>query len=266
MGKAKKSLKEKAPTKKLGQAAQLLLLVKRSFMAIGATALFTIILMSIMMVNTVARIEQYDISQALNQYRTESRRLTNDIQAYAVTGDITYLNDYSEKVDAQLREQALELLYSKDLTEAELQILDTIKEKVASLDELEETIITLVLSNQPEQAQKIVFGAEYIKTADEINSNTDAVITQIESRIEAKVNGLRTIQIFCSCMEVSSIFFITLEFIRVIGFANVQLLQPVKKVSEQMVALARGDFEETLRLLCRAPWWQHRIWARLQNA
>lgn len=70
--------------------------------------MFTIVLMSVMMINTVARIDQHEISKALNQYRTESRRLTNDIQAYAVTGNSQFLTGYNEKIDSQKREQAIE--------------------------------------------------------------------------------------------------------------------------------------------------------------
>lgn len=232
----------------LGQAAQLVLLVKRSFMAIGATALFTIMLMAVMLINTVSRIDQHEISKALNQYRTESRSLTNDIQAYSVTGDTNYLADYNEKIKEQKREQAIELLHTKKLTEAEWQILNGIIDNVKQLEEVEQQIIRYVQNNQLELAQNIAFDSDYVRMAEAVTADTDEIIAQIEKRIEAKVNGLRSVQIFSSVMEVSSIFFVTLEFIRVIGFANVQLLQPIKKVSAQMIALANGDFDEPLEL------------------
>ncbi len=248
MGKEKNPQSEKTQKKPMGQAAHLLLLVKRSFMAIGATALFTIVLMSVMMINTVARIDQHEISKALNQYRTESRRLTNDIQAYAVTGNSQFLTGYNEKIDSQKREQAIEFLHTKDLKAEEWQELDIIIEKVKKLEEIEQKVINCVQNNQLQWAQKIAFGSEYMNTVEDVSRSTDVVIAQIESRIEAKVKGLRVVQIFSSVMEVSSIFFVTLEFIRVIGFANVQLLQPVKKVSAQMIALAHGNFDEPLEL------------------
>lgn len=248
MGKASKLSKEKAQKSVVGQAAQLLLLVKRSFMAIGATALFTILLMSVMMINTVARIDQHEISKALNEYRTESRRLTNDIQAYSVTGDVAYLNDYNQKIAEQKREQAIELLHTKKLTETELQALNTIIENVKLLEEVEQQIIKYVQNNQLQEAQSIAFDSDYVDIAEAVTADTDTIISEIETRIESKVKGLRTVQIFCSVMEVSSIFFVTLEFIRVIGFANVQLLQPIKTVSNQMIALANGNFDEPLEL------------------
>ncbi len=248
MGKEKNPQSEKTQKKPMGQAAHLLLLVKRSFMAIGATALFTIVLMSVMMINTVARIDQHEISKALNQYRTESRRLTNDIQAYAVTGNSQFLTGYNEKIDSQKREQAIEFLHTKDLEAEEWQELDIIIEKVKKLEEIEQKVINCVQNNQLQWAQEIAFGSEYMNTVEDVSRSTDVVIAQIESRIEAKVKGLRVVQIFSSVMEVSSIFFVTLEFIRVIGFANVQLLQPVKKVSAQMIALAHGNFDEPLEL------------------
>ena len=147
MGKANKLLKEKARKPVLGQAAQLVLLVKRSFMAIGTTALVTIVLMSVMMINTIARIDQHEISKALNQYRTESRKLTNDIQAYAVTGNNSYLTDYNEKIAAGKREQAIEMLHSKNLEEDEWNALNVVLEKVAKLEELEQMIIKYVFQN-----------------------------------------------------------------------------------------------------------------------
>lgn len=248
MRKQKKQGKEKVKKATIGQAAQLLLLVKRSFMAIGATALVTIVLMSVMMINTVARIDQHEISKALNSYRTESRRMTNDIQAYAVTGDETYLNDYNAKLKEQKREQAIELLHTKKLTESEWQILNVIIDNVSQLEEAEQEIISFVQKGNMELARNIAFDSDYVKMAEAVTADIDEIIVKIEERVEKKVDGLRIVQICCSTLEVSSIFFVTLEFIRVIGFANVQLLQPIKKVSAQMIALAGGNFEEPLEL------------------
>ena len=248
MKKLKKQGKEKVKNTTTGQAALLRLLVKRSFMAIGATALVTIVLMSVMMINTIARIDQHEISKALNEYRTESRRMTNDIQAYAVTGDEAYLADYNAKLKEQKREQAIELLHTKELTESEWQILNRIIETVAQMEETEKQIISCVKAGQLELARYLAFDFEYIKTAEAVTADIDEIISEIEERIEKKVNGLRVVQITCSTLEVSSIFFVTLEFIKVIGFANVQLLQPIKKVSAQMIALAGGNFEEPLEL------------------
>ena len=234
--------------KKMGQAAHLLMLVKRSLMAIGATIVFTLALMIIMLVNTTARLDQYDIADALNTYRTESRRLTSEIQAYSVTGNGFYYAEYLRIREEKVRENAIDVLRTKNIRPEEWELLNQIIEKSSKLTELEKQIISHAQKKELEQAQAIAFGLDYLDCLDEVTELTDAVISQITARTEAKVATLRVIQICCSVMEVSSVFFVVLEFFRVIGFANVELLQPIKKVSEQMVLIADGNFDVPLEL------------------
>ena len=238
----------KKPQKKLAQSAHLRLLVKRSFMAIGALTFFTLVLMIIMLVNTNARLDQLAISNALNEYRNESRRMSSEIQAYAVSGNSRYLSNYNQHLNEGNRDAAIELLHTKNIKDSEWIKLNLIIEKSASLLKTEAQIKNLVTSGQSAEASALAFSEDYLATSNEIFTLTDEIIAEIELRTDNTVKSLRFIQIFSSVMEVSSVFFVILEFIRVIGFANVELLQPVKKVSSQMICLAEGNFDEPLAL------------------
>jgi len=246
MGKQQQPKQPKQPKPRMAQSAHLLLLVKRAFMAIGALALFTIALMIIMLVNTNARLDQLAISEALNTYRNESQRMTSEIQSYAITSNSRYLSNYNQHFNEGNRDAAIELLRTKNIKDSEWVKLNLIIEKSNSLIEKEAKAKNHVLNGQSDLAKDIVFSAEYLSASNEIFTLTDEIIKEINLRTDKTTKTLRVFQIFCSVMEVSSVFFAILEFIRVIGFANVELLQPVKKVSAQMIALADGNFEEPL--------------------
>lgn len=246
MGKQK--TKEKIDKKNLvSQKAQLAHIRKRNMtiLTIGMVLLVLSILASVMV--SASKTQQLTVTMALDQYRLGSKALTTAVQTYSVTGDTQYYDDYMYELNtAQNREKALAILEEEGLEDSEWAMLDKIASLSNGLVPLEEAAMAEVAAGNLEAAQAEVFGQTYCDTVDEINALTDDAITQIQARFENAANICSMMQIVEMVIFTFSFIFIAKQFMKVIGFAQKELLAPIEKVSVEMQHLAQGDFEQVL--------------------
>lgn len=234
---------------KNSQSAKLRQLIRQAFIAVGvgAVLLFGFILFNIWMSRVAAA--QLNTTVALNQYRIGSKTLTYDVQSYAVTGNKEYADAYQKELNEdQNREQAIETLKGCDLTEDEWTSLNEIASMSQNLVPLEEAAIDYAGKGDLAAAQACVFSSEYESTVTRINQQTDDTILRILERKDQRQNALKVMQIIFEFLFACSFVYVIVQLVRMIKFADRELLQPIKKVSGQMEVLAGGDFHTSLDL------------------
>lgn len=244
--------KSKSNHKILGknsQEAQLRNLVKQAFIAVGigivlllGFAVFNLVLSNMQTV-------QLNAALSLDQYRVGSKTLTYEVRSYAVTGEQKYADAYIKELNEDKhREKAREALQKCGLTKQEWASLDEIAGLSEHLVPLEEKAIEAAGKGDLEEAQRQVFSMEYGDAVDQINAQTDETIQSINARKESQQQVLKIVQILLAILLMLSFGYIIWEIIQIIRFATAELLEPIKKVSDQMAALADGDFSEPLDL------------------
>lgn len=246
MGKSKRNHKILG---KNSQEAQMRKLVKQAFIAVGigiflmlGFAVFNLVLSNMQTV-------QLNAALSLDQYRVGSKTLTYEVRSYAVTGEQKYVDAYMKELNEdKRREKAREALQSCSLTSQEWASLDEIASLSENLVPLEENAIAAAGKGDLEEAQRQVFSLEYGDAVDLINTKTDETIQTINTRKENQQKVLKVIQILLAVMLLLSFAYIIWHIVLIIRFATAELLEPIKKVSEQMAALADGDFSEPLDL------------------
>lgn len=235
--------------KEVGQAARLKAIVMQAFIAVG---LGTILLIAFIIFNiAMSKIQtaQVNATTALNQYRIGSKTLTHDVQSFAVTGQRSYYNAYMKELnETQNREKALEVLKKCGITEEEWTSLDSIASLSENLVPLEEEAMTYAENGDLETAMSYVFSVEYSNTVNEINELTDETIETILDRKSQSQDFLSILQYILELFLVGAFIFIIVQIVRVIKFAQKELLNPIQKVSVQMGALAKGEFDTVLDL------------------
>ena len=190
---------------------------------------------------------QIDVILALNQYRLGSKALTYAVQSYAVSGDEQYYNDYMNELNVtKNRDNALEVLEKNGLTEEEWAMLDKIASLSNGLVPLEENAMANVKAGNIEAAQEYVFGKEYEETVRQINDLTDSTIKAIQNRLSEEQSLMTTLQWIDQILFLLIVGLVILQIFIIIKFSKKELLGPIKKVSEQMVFLSKGDFQEEL--------------------
>ena len=191
--------------------------------------------------------KQIDVILALNKYRLGSKALTYAVQSYAVSGDEQYYNDYMNELNViQNRDKAIEILEKNGLTEEEWAMLEKIASLSNGLVPLEENAMANVKAGNIQEAQDYVFGEEYEKTVRQINDLTDSTIEAIQDRLSEEQSSMTVLQWTAQILFLLILGLIVLQIFIIIKFSKKELLRPIKKVSEQMVLLSKGNFKEEL--------------------
>ena len=245
MKKAKKAKKQ--TTKVKSQSAQLKQLsgaTKRS-MIIGIILLIFYSVANLWLSSINA--EQLESTMFLNQYRLGSKKLTSEVQSYAVTGNQQYYDNYMKELNEDKnRDKAIEGLKKNDITDEEWEQLNHIAELSNGLVPLEEEAMEAVQAGDTAKATELVFGASYEEILVEINNTTDSCIFDIQDRISKKQQIISVIMFGSQILFIISFLYIMWTMRAIMAFAAKELLEPIVKVSEQMKLLAQGSFGEKL--------------------
>jgi len=193
--------------------------------------------------------EQLETTMALNQYRLGSKALTSAVQSYAVTANQKYYDAYMRELNEDKnREKAWEILEGNSITSDEWDKLKQIAQMSQGLVPLEERAMEMAGSGDTQGAAQLVFGDEYEASIEQISFLTDEAISQIQKREMKKGNVFRIIQLISELLFLASFFYVIRQMMQTIRFARGELLVPILKASEQMAALAQGNFHTTLDL------------------
>jgi len=249
MGKKKAKEKKVVNNNPASQKVQLANIRKRNMiiLTIGIVLLLFSISASVMV--SVSKTQQLTVTMALDQYRLGSKALTTAVQTYAVTGDQKYYDDYMYELNtAKNRDKALAILEEEGLEDSEWKMLDEIAGMSEGLVPLEEQAMADVAAGNLDAAQAAVFGQQYCNTVEAINTKTENAITTIQARFESAASICSLMQIIEMAIFAFAFIFIAKQFMKVIGFAETELLSPIEKVSVEMKHLAQGDFDQVLDL------------------
>lgn len=234
---------------KNGQAAQMkkLSITMVVTLGIGAILLVLAVVSSLMLAK--AQESELTVTMALNQYRMASKTLMENVQYYAFKGSELYYENYRNELEVDKnRDAALKILKREGITSAEQKILDQIAGLSDGLVPLEEEALDAAKKRNFLGAQLLVFGDEYMATTQEINELTDKVINTIQTRMSKICDTYMIFQYSCIGMFIIAIFSVGVMSLKLYKFSSKELLEPIKKVSEQMMYLSKGDFSKVLDL------------------
>lgn len=228
---------------KNSQAARLkkLILQGLAMMAVGVLLLISFTILG--GVDSSINSQQLEATIALDQYRTASKNLTYRIQSYAVTGKKAHYESYMEELNTERkREEALTVLEICKLTDEEWSKLNQIAALSDELAVVEGEAVDYISQGDLQKAKECVFGESYESSVDEINRLTEEVVEEVRERNSSRQQKIRLFQLIFEALFVVAFVDVIIRFVKTVGFANTQLLQPIKKVSEQMSVLAAGNF------------------------
>ncbi len=230
---------------KNSQELHLRMIVKRSVTALMLGGIMLVISIAINFYTTLVEADRLETTQFLNQYRLGSKTLTYAVQAYSVTGNEQYYNDYMRELNEDRnRDIAWKGLKGNDITDAEWSEMEHIAELSDALVPLEEEAMKAAAAGDHELAISYVFGERYEADIAVINSQTDEAIDRILHRLAGKKNVLVVVQVIVELLFLLSFVYVMRQILASNKFAREELLVPIQKVSDQMVALSGGDFHE----------------------
>ncbi len=228
---------------KNSQSYQLHKIVKQSVIAVIIGAILLLFSIGTNVWMSIVTDEELETTTYLNQYRLGSKALTYAVQAYAVTGEQKYYDDYMKELNEDKnRDIAWAGLENNNITEEEWNSMRHIAELSDGLVPMEEKALELTEQGDKKSATEYVFGAEYGNAIEQINSLTDETIVQIQKRINGEKIRLRIFQFIIEIFYLFSFLYLIVQTIKIVRFSREKLLSPIIKVSEQMIALSEGNF------------------------
>lgn len=231
----------------IGQEARLNQLVKHIFLVVVTAVTGLVILMGVNIFVGKGYEQQITVTNALNQYRLGSKELTYAVQSYAVSGNKTYYDNYMRELnETKNRDKAIEILKKYKLEDSEWNMFDRISGLSEGLVPLETEAMEMVMAGNLEGAVDAVFSEEYEDTVAQINSVTTEAIHTIQERMTKEQSILSIIQYSAEAIFIVMVVVVLWNILIIIRFAKEELLLPIKKTSEQMVALAKGNFQQEI--------------------
>lgn len=231
----------------MGQEERLNKLVKKNIVIAIITVIGLIFLMVINVMVVKSYNRQIEVTNALNQYRLGSKELTYAIQSYAVSGDKIYYDNYMKELnETKTREKALAILEECGLETSEWNMLNQIANLSDSLIPLEDAAMQSVSAGNLDAAVASVFSQEYENTVIEINESTSATIETIQNRMTDEQKILSILQYLSEGVFIIMTGIVLWNVLVIVRFSKAELLIPIKKTCDQMISLAKGDFQSKL--------------------
>ncbi|MCI9492411.1 MAG: methyl-accepting chemotaxis protein [Lachnospiraceae bacterium] len=235
---------------KNSQSFQLKKIIKQSVAAVVVGAV--LLLLSIGTNVWMSRVtdEELETTTYLNQYRIGSKNLTHAVQAYAATGQQEYYDRYMKELNEDKnRDIAWAGLEKNYITKEEWEKMNQIADFSNGLVPIEEEALALAGEGDIQTAIENVFGEEYANTTQQITTLTDEAISEIQARVSASKAKLKMFQAIVELMYALSFAYLILQIVKIVRFSRKELLEPIIKVSDQMLILAGGNFHTEFDLM-----------------
>lgn len=225
------------------QELHLKTIVQKSIIALATGGFLLVVLIATNFYVSFMEDDRLETTRFLNQYRLGSKALTSAVQAYAVTGDTKYYDDYLEELNVNKRRDiAWAGLEKNNVTDGEWDDMRYIAELSEKLMPLEQAAMQAVAAGDLDAAATFVYGEEYEKDVEIIDKKTNDIINRIQDRLDSKKSTLMVVQLVVEALFLLSFLYVMRQIITSIRFSREELLVPITKVSHQMVALSEGNF------------------------
>ena len=186
--------------------------------------------------------DRFNLTYNANRFMNGSAYLTNEVRAYAATGNQVHYDNYWNEINVlKNRDEGVAALQEIGITAGEQAMIEAMSALSNQLVPLEENAMEDVQAGRMSDAVSYVYGDEYTQAITEINSLKEQFLVQLDTRTKARVDELT--------MEVTIINLINLLAIVVAGMMQVlimlftkrRILQPVIEVRDQMGEISQGN-------------------------
>ena len=190
---------------------------------------------------------QLENTMYLTQFCTGSENLTSAVQAFAVTADEKYYQEYMDELEVvKNRDIALEGLKKNGLKDSEWDMINNISNLSNELVPLETSAMDSARAGDTKTAMDYVFGDEYEDTVHIINNDTDVLINTVQERMAKEQKTVNFIMYTCEVIFIIICVVMVRMIIRTIHFSKRELLDSIVGVSSALGELSQGHLDADL--------------------
>ncbi len=186
--------------------------------------------------------ERFDLTYNANRFMNGSSYLTNEVRAFASTGNQQHYTNYMNEVNnLKNRDLGVAAMQEIGITTQEQQMIDNMSSLSNELVPLEEAAMKKVEQGQIQEAIDYVYGTEYNNSITKVNTLKEQFLQMLDDRTAQQVDSLilrRNI--------IQSFMIFTLVLVGIIQFINMviirkRILHPVIVIKNQMTEISKGN-------------------------
>lgn len=193
--------------------------------------------------------DEQELTLAARQFMDGSAYLTEQVRAYASTGNKVYYDNYYNEVNnLKNREAGYNKMRQIGITEAEDALIAEMMQISNELVLLEEDAMDSAAAGDIKSAIGYVFGDEYSTSLGTIQSLQEDFLNKIQSRLayeiekqQTEIFVLETVSVVLACIAVLFQIFSTL-------FTWKKIINPLKTIQEVMMEFSEGNLSTECRL------------------
>ena len=193
--------------------------------------------------------DRFALTYNANRFMNGSSYLTNEVRAFAATGDETHYDNYWNEINnLKNRDQGVAAMQEIGITSKEQEMIDEMSALSNELVPLEEAAMENVMNGKREEAIDYVYGTDYNTAITQINSLKEQFLSQLDERAKNEVDALVKKTEF-----IRIAIFIAMAVVAIMQFSCMivvrkGVLSPVLKVKEQMGEISRGNLSAEFAL------------------
>ena len=191
---------------------------------------------------STAKDNHLTLATCADEFASASGYLTDEVRAYAATGDRTHYDNYWYEVNtAQNRENNMAIMKEIGLSDEELAFVDRASTTSNNLIPLEEDAMELTAAGQTSRAVAILYGKEYMDGVKVITGALDDFANAIDVRMSAETQRIETVVNILTIVSYICVFLVLAFQAYMISFALKDLIAPMLKIKKKMEELSQGD-------------------------
>ena len=205
---------------------------------------------------STAKDNHLTLATCADEFASASGYLTDEVRAYAATGDRSHYDNYWYEVNtAQNRENNMAIMKEIGLSDEELAFVDRASTTSNNLIPLEEDAMELTAAGQTSRAVAILYGKEYMDGVKVITGALDDFANAIDVRMSAETQRIETVVNILTIASYICVFLVLAFQAYMISFALKDLIAPMLKIKKKMEELSQGDLSGDFDLQGITPSW-----------
>ncbi len=221
---------------------------------ISLTALFLMIVLLFAYGNIKGKLndateDRFNLTYNANRFMNGSAYLTNEVRAYASTGNqVHYDNYWNEINNLKNRDLGVAAMQEIGITAGEQAMIDQMSSLSNNLVPLEESAMEQVQAGQMAEALAYVYGSDYSSVTTKINALKEEFLNALETRSKAQVDKLALVSdIIMGSLFLFMILVGIIQFF-VMTITKKRILTPVIAVRDQMGEISKGNLSSPFAL------------------
>ena len=191
----------------------------------------------------------HDLTVYTDAFGDASAYLTDEVRAYAASGEQTHYDNYWNEVNtAKNRDKNVAAAKAIGLTNEEVKLLEEIASISDNLIPLEEEAMDYVAAGQNSKAIGIVYGKEYndgvSKISMKIATLQNSVAEREQHNIDAQAGFISILSVVCYVLA----FMVVCALIGFVVYFKSNVMAPVLQITDAMAELADGNLSAKLNL------------------